>query len=238
MSYILTHSGRKFDFSNPQPHMVVLDDVAHALAHLNRYTGHAAYGYSVAQHSVAVSRYLELTGESLLVQFGGLMHDAHEAYFGDISAPLKLFFKLGARARDIQSMVSKEFGVTLQLLADVEDRIQAVVAEAFGVTMDLMEDPRVKLADLTALAVESEVIMPPDDEDWPCLAPVTAVMRAVMPRPYRLTPEQAKGQFLNRYHHLRGQLRAEAEFLEASSANYNKVLLQTERLDPDAVIEG
>ncbi|KWA83807.1 hypothetical protein WL29_20805 [Burkholderia ubonensis] len=217
--------------------MVVLDDVAHALAHLNRYTGHAEYGYSVAQHSVAVSHYLELTGESPLVQLGGLMHDAHEAYFGDISAPLKVFFKLGTRARDIQSMVSKEFGVMLQLLEDVEDRIQSVVAEAFGLTMDLLKDRRIKLADLTALAVESEVIMPPDDEDWPCLAPVTPAMRAVMPRPYRLTPEQAKGLFLNRYRHLMVQLHGDTEFLGAASARFNEVMKQAMRLKPETVIQ-
>lgn len=182
--YIQTRSGRHFVFSNPQPSMVTLDDVAHALSLINRFSGHTVYGYSVAQHSVMVSRYLERMGEPLQVQFAGLLHDAHEAYFGDISAPLKAFLKLG----------------------DLEDRIQAVVARAFGLTLEALHDRRIKLADLTALAVEADVLMPPDSEDWPCLDPVTADMRAVMPAPYQLTPEQAKILFLDRYHELAAQL--------------------------------
>ncbi|WP_060060134.1 hypothetical protein [Burkholderia ubonensis] len=184
--HILTRSARQFSFVNPHPSMVVLDDVAHALSHINRFTGHTSYAYSVAQHSVAVSRYLERTGAPLKVQMAGLLHDAHEAYFGDIAAPLKAFLKVG----------------------DVEDRIQVVVATAFGLTLEDLHDRRVKLADLTALAVEATALMPPDTEDWPCLAPVTPAMCALMPTPYKVPPEVAKALFLNRYQELRARMGA------------------------------
>jgi hypothetical protein len=271
MSYILTRSGLQFNFVNPQPTMVVLDDVAHALANINRYTGHTGYAYSVAQHSVAVSRYLDITGEPAIIQLAGLLHDAHEAYFGDISAPMKEFLKLrgldniiagtvyeafgikdGGVAHVIQSPGGQALGLTSGGLEDViqagiakamrlsigrlEDRIQSVVAEAFGLTLALVKDTRVKLADLTALAVEADVLMPPDTEDWPCLAPVTVHMKAVMPRPYRLTPDQAKGLFLNRYHHLTSQLHGDVAAFDAVGLAYNDALAQMKRVGQHAVI--
>jgi hypothetical protein len=271
MSYILTRSGLQFNFANPQPGMVVLDDVAHALANLNRYTGHTGYAYSVAQHSVAVSRYLEITGAPLIIQLAGLLHDAHEAYFGDISAPMKEFLKfrtignivagtvfealglkdagldgvagspgaqalgLTAEALDtiIRSGIEKAMGLSIGRL---EDRIQSVVAEAFGLSLALMKDQRVKLADLTALAVEADILMPPDTEEWPVLAPVTDAMKAVMLRPYRLAPEQAKGLFLNRYRHLTSQLYEDVAAFEAAGLSYPDALAQMKRLDPHAVV--
>lgn len=272
MSYILTRSGRQFNFANPHPSMVVLDDVAHALANLNRFTGHTGYAYSVAQHSVAVSRFLELTGEPLIIQLAGLLHDAHEAYFGDISAPMKEFLKFRTIGNIVAGTVFEALGIkdagldgvagspgaqALGLTADtldaiirsgiekamalsigrLEDRIQSVVAEAFGLSLALMKDPRVKLADLTALAVEADVLMPPDTEDWPVLAPVTPVMKAVMPRPYRLTPEQAKCLFLNRYRQLTSQLYEDEAAFEAAGLAYRDAMMQMKRLDPHAIIE-
>lgn len=183
--YITTHSGRQFSFTNPHPSTVLIEDIAHALSHINRFTGHTKYAYPVAPHCVAVSRYLELTGEPVIVQFAGLMHDAHEAYFGDISAPLKAFLGISA----------------------LEDRIQAVVAEAFGLSIAQMHDRRVKLADLTALAVEVDHLMPKDPIEWDCLAPITANMKAVMPPPCDQHPSMSKMQFLDRYDELQEKLR-------------------------------
>lgn len=182
--YILTRSGRHFSFTNPHPDMVDVEDVAHALSNINRFTGHTAYAYSVAQHCVAVSRYLELTGQPVLVQYAGLMHDAHEAYFGDISAPLKAFLGVGP----------------------LEDRIQDVVARAFGLTVSQLHDRRVKLADLTALAVEADHLMPKDIVEWDCLGPVTADMKAVMPPPSERSASLSARIFLDRFILLQEQL--------------------------------
>lgn len=182
--YILTRSGRQFSFTNPHPDMVDVEDVAHALSHINRFTGHTTYAYSVAQHCVAVSRYLELTGQPVLVQYAGLMHDAHEAYFGDISAPLKAFLGVGP----------------------LEDRIQDVVARAFGLTVSQLHDRRVKLADLTALAVEADHLMPKDSIEWDCLAPVTTDMKALMPPPSERSASLSARIFLDRFILLQEQL--------------------------------
>lgn len=58
-------------------------DIAYNLSHLNRYTGSAGQ-YSVAQHSVLVARNVR---EGL--RLDALLHDAPEAYLGDVAAPLK-----------------------------------------------------------------------------------------------------------------------------------------------------
>lgn len=79
--YIVTYTGWEVDLANPKPDDVHIVDIATALSRICRYTGHLDYHYSVAQHSVYVS---EMTGT-----LEGLMHDAHEAYVGDVSSPLK-----------------------------------------------------------------------------------------------------------------------------------------------------
>ncbi len=62
-------------------------DIAHHLALINRYTGATPVPYSVAQHSVWVSRALAPLGREL--GLAGLLHDAAEAYFNDLCSPVK-----------------------------------------------------------------------------------------------------------------------------------------------------
>jgi len=83
-STITTYTGRIFDYSNPAETPVCLEDIAHALGMLCRFNGHIRRFYSVAQHSVLVSRLVE-PGHALQALF----HDAAEAYVGDMVSPLK-----------------------------------------------------------------------------------------------------------------------------------------------------
>lgn len=64
--------------------MICLPDIAHALAHQCRFGGHAAHYYSVAEHAVLVSYYVPTYCAA-----EALMHDAAEAYYGDVRTPLK-----------------------------------------------------------------------------------------------------------------------------------------------------
>lgn len=82
-AWITTFSGRRFYVLDPRAEDVAIEDIAHALSLQCRFTGHLKNFYSVAQHSVLVSRLC--TRDALW----GLLHDASEAYIGDMSAPLK-----------------------------------------------------------------------------------------------------------------------------------------------------
>lgn len=81
---IKTYSRRNVDLENPKPSSLRRRDIAHALANINRFTGHTPVPYSVAEHCL-IGSYV-VTGEYAL-EF--LLHDASEAYLGDVSAPLK-----------------------------------------------------------------------------------------------------------------------------------------------------
>ncbi len=87
LPYIQTSSGT-FSLTAPDPDDVVLADVARALSHLCRFTGHTEEFYSVAQHSVLAARIAQERGLNEQQQREALLHDAHEAYVGDMATPL------------------------------------------------------------------------------------------------------------------------------------------------------
>ena len=89
MTTILTHHGHTVDLLDPRPETIDFRDVAHALAHICRFGGHPNWHYSVAEHCFYVAMTLEVWGEPPEVQRIGLLHDATEAYLGDVVGPLK-----------------------------------------------------------------------------------------------------------------------------------------------------
>ena len=132
MCWITTFSGKTFHVLDPQPNEVALEDVAHALALTNRFSGHTRFPYSVAQHSVLVSN---VVPPELMLQ--GLLHDSAEAYITDIPTPLK------KKLEDIQ---------------EIERRICIAVGDALGVNMELKSDA-VKDADLRMFETECRDLM-------------------------------------------------------------------------------
>jgi len=86
-SHILTYTGKYIDLEDPEIEKLDLRDIAHALSNIARFTGHTDKFYSVAQHSVLASRAGRVHGDKAALSL--LFHDAHEAYLGDVSHPLK-----------------------------------------------------------------------------------------------------------------------------------------------------
>jgi len=82
--YIHTFWHHKYRVGWPLPEDVCIEDVAHALSMLCRFTGHVNRFYSIAEHSVRVS-YL-CSPEN---QLWALLHDASEFAVGDMNRPLK-----------------------------------------------------------------------------------------------------------------------------------------------------
>lgn len=88
---IRTATGRYVNPLALRPEDICIEDIAHHLANLCRYTGSCPEFYSVAQHSVLVSEVLAGgTGRvGAILELAGLLHDASEAYLNDLASPVK-----------------------------------------------------------------------------------------------------------------------------------------------------
>lgn len=177
---IVTYTGKVFDLLNPKPEMVCIEDIAHSLAYQCRYGGHAKFFYSVAQHCVLMARNRDLPGDPLQK----LLHDAAEAYIGDLISPWKklLWVSDGGNGASVHRF---------------EQEIQEVIREALGV--DLNPSAEVKTSDKIMMATEIQDLMPtmPDGFDWG-VDLNTAVKEIIGPWGCRW----AERQFLDTYHQI------------------------------------
>jgi len=82
--YLSTRSGQRVQLLQPQPDSIDIGDIALGLSRQYRFNGHTTTPYTVAQHSVVVS-YLVPAEHALQA----LLHDAAEAYIGDLPSPVK-----------------------------------------------------------------------------------------------------------------------------------------------------
>lgn len=91
MTWMITSHGREHYLTGAgqQLNQPDISEIAHALAQINRFTGHCKRPYSVAEHSVLVATIAAGEGASTSAQLAALLHDAHEAYTGDVSSPAK-----------------------------------------------------------------------------------------------------------------------------------------------------
>lgn len=172
-SAILTSTGKWFDVLNPDPALIDLQDIAGALSNLCRYGGHCDRFYSVAEHSILVSRLVrERTGENSVAGLWALLHDASEAYVVDIPRPVK---------RQIPQYIA------------IEDNIQKAVAKRFNLPWPMPDE--VHQADHDLLAAELRTYMPKQPEHL--LPPLTnADLLNILP-PEPMSPSQAKQAFLD-----------------------------------------
>jgi uncharacterized protein len=88
--WIALQSGTKWFIMDPHPEDVKIADIAHGLSLICRFGGHCKEFYSVAQHSVVVADILkDAEPFDYTLQMYGLVHDASEAFLGDVVRPLK-----------------------------------------------------------------------------------------------------------------------------------------------------
>lgn len=90
MGWIQTYQGRSFEYQTPENiDQIDIYDIAHALSNICRFGGHCKRFYSVADHSIRCADVAKNMGLSKEIQLWCLLHDAAEAYIGDIPTPLK-----------------------------------------------------------------------------------------------------------------------------------------------------
>jgi len=137
-NWIQTYTGKQFFPQNPQPDSIDIHDIAHHLAHICRFVGACTRFYSVAQHSIFLSH--RVLGEYAL---WGLLHDAAEAYLGDIVSPVKQH---------------------MHVFKEMEQKVLHTIAKRFNLEWPM---PRtIKEADFRMLATERRDVMRATEWDW------------------------------------------------------------------------
>lgn len=120
---IETSIGKYVNITELEPDMVSLEDIARSLSNICRFNGHVPNFYSVAQHSIFVANWLLGQGYSNEIVLTGLLHDAAEAYVGDMMRPLKRVPAMEAVFKPIEE---KAISVIHQVLGGVYPHPKAI----------------------------------------------------------------------------------------------------------------
>lgn len=167
---IRLRSGSYFDFLEPRPEQFTLGDIAGALSKICRFGGQIESFYSVAEHSFHCAELGAKDGLPLDAQAALLLHDAAEAFIGDVVKPLKIMLT--------------EYG-------EIERRVEAVIAEKFLIDFR-REDTSIREIDHAMLIAERRALFTKDEVEW-C---GENEVRKIDFWPECWLPEQAEAKFL------------------------------------------
>lgn len=118
-NWIQTAAGVAFDLEAPRAEDVRAGDLAHALAGINRFGGHLRVPhYSVAQHSILCAVLLWQRTRDRLATTAALLHDAHEAYLGDLKSPVKAL--INAAAPGVIAKLERDIDAAIYVWAGIE----------------------------------------------------------------------------------------------------------------------
>lgn len=168
--WISTFSGNRFWPLDPRPEEIHIEDIAHALSNICRYFGHCHAYYNVAEHSVILASYVP---RHLALQ--ALLHDAAEAYVGDMGRPLK---------------------DCLPEYVAIEQNIAKMIFEKFRLPWPM--NSYIKEIDNRILLDERAKLMVPSGWEWEYtkgLEPLGVTISC-------WTPREAKREFLRLFSHL------------------------------------
>ena len=116
-NWIQTYTGKAFNFINPQKELVDIQDISVGLNNIYRYTGQTDYKYTVAMHSIIVSTLVPLE-----FAIYGLLHDATEAYLGDMHSPLKKYLpKYRKIEKNLHKVIMDKFNLQREVPQIVKD---------------------------------------------------------------------------------------------------------------------
>ena len=163
-TYISTYLGNRFYPMDGIIDAIRIEDIAHGLAYQCRFNGQTNQFYSVAQHSLMVA---DLVPPAY--RRAALLHDAAEAYLGDMVKPLKAL---------------------IPAFGEIEDRVTQLIASHFNI--DFSDYVPIKVADYQALATEKRDLMPHSAEEWSYLKGYTPCDETIYP----LSPADAKKKFI------------------------------------------
>ena len=165
-----TASGALINLKATNTDNIKIADIANALSHLCRFGGHVNRFYSVAQHSVLVAGLApkELKKEALL-------HDAAEAYLGDVIKPLKI-------------IIGEEYEL-------LEYAFQKEINQKFG--LDIHKLQVIKEYDMQALELEHKALQLGDTSGLIAAMDTAHMYEGVFT--YFYSPSEAKIEFMNQF---------------------------------------
>lgn len=173
--WMLTFTGRKFYPLYPEPEDFFIEDIAHALAHICRFGGHTKKFYSVAEHSIRVA---EMAPKEF--KLCALLHDAAEAYIGDMIYPLK---ECMPEFQDAEALIWSALAKRFNLPEVMPPEVKAIDDR-----MLLTERRELLTQPVTASPWFQEQITTPYGDDYVILAP--------------LAPKTAERSFLAQFEYL------------------------------------
>jgi len=169
-------SGPLVDLEWPDPDLITIEDIATALSRICRFTGHGNVFYSVAEHSLRAS-YLVPPH----LELAALLHDATEAYLGDVSSPLK---------------------ARLGFYGELEYRWANAIAHRFRVPA-VNQYFRIREADRYLCKAEATFLgldtTTPEWRDFPTHPPVWHSSAKLTRRTAGWAPDEARARFLTRF---------------------------------------
>jgi hypothetical protein len=151
-NWIQTVTGRHYNLTSPTPEQVDIRDIAWSLSNIARYNGHTKRFYSVGEHCLHAAT-LAPAG----MELEALLHDASEAYLGDVASPLKEL---------------------LPAYKSLEARHQAAVRTRFGLAPE--QPTIVGTVDFWLLCVEARYMLDLNASDWPLLEGQPAALQTII----------------------------------------------------------
>lgn len=186
MTYIYTCLGRKFDFTSP-PTDFPIEEIARPLSAQCRFNGHCKEHYSVAEHCILAAA-IPSEGLTARERLSILLHDAEEAYCGDMARPLKHLLR-GANGASAYEFISDEIRRAILLYHHADPLFDYTIADRM---MMVWEWERVFRT-------------PPDhtlEGDFENVRIPTTGMHG----PFFWSAEKAEDEFLYTYHRLRSEM--------------------------------
>lgn len=137
--WIVTYTGKQFYPLAPRVEDICIEDIAHALSNICRFTGHVRTFYSVGEHSLRACYQAPP-----FLKLALLLHDAYEAYMCDLSRPVK-------------------HAEGMAYYRQAEDRGMAAISDRFEV---FFMDPLIHTIDDRMLMTERRDLMPYTEGIW------------------------------------------------------------------------
>lgn len=197
-SWIQTLGGGAFDLLAPEPEQVDFEVIATVLSRLPRYGGHTKVPVNVAAHSLAVAAIVREWGREDAVPHA-LIHDAHEAYIGDIPTPVQRALSDFAQfyVEELEIADGESLPDRTDPVGDLKDLVDDAIFAAAGIEWDA--SGVIPAADRAALDFERARFLDESPRDWglPFVPPAT--IPGYIHDFYRLEPTAAAQMLLDSF---------------------------------------